>query len=935
MSSYSLPRAVMAAMTAAALLPAAFASAPGAALPSAAAAPSGAGPAADQTTAGAQPSTADTGPDAQITMPEVTVTALQQSLENAQLIKQKAKMVVDSIVAEDIGKFPDNSVADSLQRITGVQVAQGAQSETTTVLIRGLPNIVTTLNGREIFNSGGREFSFQDLLATAVSGLDVYKSTDATMITGGIAGTVDIHTFHPLDFDGPRVAATYNETYQRYGGHWDPSGSLLLSDRWDTDAGTFGALVNFGITSSHYDYNSTEADNNLNFVLTDGKGNPVHNGQGDLVVGNNSYAAFDNVGWRKRPEANYALQWKPADNLEVYAEGLYTWLWDQYGDEVYGGLPANAVAPTSFTTGGGCFKIGLTGSPYTGQTACPLNSATWSGNFYALTSTQARADWGQNSQNAIGIKWHGDKLRLQSDFSINSSSYENDAFIVDTLLDAYSSPLTFNYQAPTNFGFTGNPQLNASRFFLNGLDQQWDNNTARQFAWAGSGNYSFDNSFIKSVDFGLRFADTKAGQTGATLDQFPAGGAYLANGAPNPANNALSVFGNSYFCNVPTVPSQPTSALTGCYKYLLFNEDNVRAFYGLPPGKLPAQEGQFFNIDEDTYSAFGQINYGQTLFGLPFDGVVGLRFEHVQRQLSAYTYDTVAAAYSPIGLNTNDYNWLPNATFNLHFSDSLQMRLSAGKTVEYPDFTALNPSLTLAPATANTIASGAGGNPNLKPTTSASFDATLEWYFSRVGSLTGGLFYHDITGYIENYNFLENIGGQSYLISGPQSSGGGHLGGLELAYNQIFSWLPGALSGLGLQANYTYIESELSTPAIDGTGFITVPFQNVSKNNYNLVLIYEKYGVSARLAYDYRSRYPASFTAASNLLGNNAQLYDVAPNMLDLTLAYNVTKHVAVVFNATNLNHATFRQYAGAGEALPANLAYIDTSYGLGFRAKF
>lgn len=895
-------------------------------------------PTADQTKTDetAQPKTPDTSaePNTQVELPEVTVTALQQSLENAQFIKQKSAMVVDSIVAEDIGKFPDNSVADSLQRITGVQVAQGTQGETTTVVIRGLPNIVTTLNGREIFNAGGREFSFQDLLATAVSGLDVYKSTDATMITGGIAGTVDIRTFHPLDFDGPRVAATLNDTYSRYGGHYDPSGSLLLSDRWDTGAGDFGALVNVGIVSSHYEYNSTEADNNLNFVLTNGLGAAVHNPQGNLVVGNNSYAAFDNIGSRKRPEANYALQWKPADNLEVYVEGLYTWLSDQYGEDVYGGLPANVVAPASFSTGGGCFKIGLTGSPYTGQTACPLNSATWTGNFYALTSTQAHADWGQNSQNAIGIKWHGDRLSLKSDLSLNASSYENDDFVVDTFLNAYSAPLTFNYQAPTSFGFTGNPQLNASNFYLNGLAQQWDNNKARQFAWAGTGNYAFD-WFLKSVDFGLRFADTKAGQTGATSDTAPPGGPYLANGAPNPANNAVSVFGRSYFCNVPTVPSQPTSALTGCYKYLLANEDPVRAYYGLPAGKLPAQDGQYFNIDEDTYSAFAQLNYGYQIFGLPFDGVVGLRYEHIDRELGAYTYDSATNLYAPINLNTNDNNLLPNATFALHFTNSLQMRLSAGKTIEYPDFTSLNPSLVLSPATANTIAAGSGGNPHLQPTKSNSYDATLEWYFSKVGSLTGGVFYHDISGYIENYNFLEVIGGQNYLISGPQSSGGGHLEGLETAYTQFFDFLPGALSGLGLQANYTYIESELSTPAIDGTGFITVPFQNVSKNNYNVVLIYEKYGVSARLAYDYRSRYSASFTAASNLLGNNAQLYDVPPNMLDFTLAYNVSKHVTVVFNATNLTHATFRQYAGGGTALPADLAYIDSTYGLGVRVKF
>src|ERR1700754_3917717 len=258
----------------------------------------------------------------------VTVTPVRDSLQSAQSLKQNARMVVDSIVAEDIGKLPDNSVADALQRVTGVQVAQGFQGETTSVVIRGLPNAVTTLNGREFFSSGARQFSFQDLPATAVSGLDVYKSTDATMVTGGIAGTVDIRTFRPFDFDGLKVSATANETNQKYGAHTDPSASFLISDRWKTDAGEFGALLNTGINTMHYDYNVAYVDSNLTRVLTDGTSNPVRDANGQLLVANNQYGANYNIGYRKRPEANYALQWKPNDNTEVYLEGLYPWISD-------------------------------------------------------------------------------------------------------------------------------------------------------------------------------------------------------------------------------------------------------------------------------------------------------------------------------------------------------------------------------------------------------------------------------------------------------------------------------------------------------------------------------------------------------------------------------------------------------------------------------
>lgn len=869
-----------------------------------------------------------------VTLSTVNVSPLRSSLESAQSIKQNSRMVVDSVVAEDIGKLPDNTVADALQRVTGVQVAQGFTGETSSVVVRGLPNVVTTLNGREIFNAGGREFSFQDLPATAVSGLDVYKTTEASMITGGIAGTVNVRTFRPFDFDGFKMAATMTGTHQKYGGSTDPTGSFLISDRWSTDIGEFGALLNTGLTTMHYDYNVAFVDDNLTRVLTNPNGQPVRTSNGNLLVGNNSYGANYNVGYRQRPEANYALQWKPNDSTEVYLEGIYTWISEKYSQPFYGTVPVGVGALSQYTTGGGCFPIGLAGSPYFGQTVCPLSSAQFTGNFYGFTSTQAHRDWGHNSQNALGVKWHSGRLTLSSDLSLNGSSFENDNFVVDTLMDAYSNPLTFNYKAPNNFGFAGNPQLNPSQFYLNGLFQAWNNNKANQTAWRGDGNFDINGSFFSSLDFGLRYADTTVSASGASFDKGPPGGAYLPNGQPNPANQAVAVFGSSYFCNIPTMPAVPDGALTGCYDYLMNNQNAIRAYYGLAPGKLPAQQGQYFHIGEKTYSGYAQMNYGNELFGLPFDGVFGVRLEKVKRNLNAYTYDSSSAVYSPITLNTDENHVLPNATFNLHFTDSLQMRLSAGKTIQYPDFGQLNPSLSLSPPTANTIASGGGGNAYLKPTKSNSYDATLEWYFSKSGSLTGGVFYHDITGYIENYTFEQNIGGINYLLSGPQSSGAGHLDGVELAYQQFFTFLPGPWDGFGVQANYTHINSSLKTPAINGTGFITTSFQNVSKDNYNLVLMYEKYGFSARLAYNYRSRFPEFFLAASNLIGGNAQMYDKPANMLDLALSYDINKNVAVVLNATNLTHAKFHSYAGPGQALPQDLRYQDSSVGMGVRVK-
>lgn len=865
----------------------------------------------------------------------VTVTApIRASLQSAQTIKRNSKMVVDAVVAEDIGKLPDDSVADALQRVTGVQVAQGFQGETTSVVIRGLPNVVTTLNGREIFGAGGRGFAFQDLPATAVSGLEVYKSTDASMVTGGIAGTVNIRTFRPFDFDGFRLGGTLTETHRKYTARTDPNISFLLSNRWKTDIGDVGALLNVGVNSSYYQYNVAYVDDNLTRVLNDGNGNPVRTPNGDLLIAPNQYGANYNSGHRVRPEANYALQWAPNDNTEVYLEGLYTWLSDKYNQPFYFSGPQNVVGPSQFSANGGCFPVGLASSPYVGQTICPLKSAQFTGNYYAATSTQAHQDHGHNIQNALGIKWHGDRLSLSGDISRNLASYQNENFVVDTFLDAYNSPLTTYYSAPQQWGLVGDPQLDPSRYYLNGLYQQWNNNKAKQTAYRGSGNFDINGSFLSSIDFGVRYANTDVKAQGAQQGTPPPGGAYLTNGKPNPANNVFGLFGPQYFCNIPRDDAVPGGSLTGCYNYLITNKDALRNFYGVPDGLLPAQQGQFFSIGEKTTSAFVIVNYGNDLFGMPFDGEVGIRGEKVKRNLSAYTFNSTNGTYSPIGLDTNEHHWLPNATFNWHFTDDLQMRLSAGKTVQYPGFGQLNPSLTLSPPTANTIATGGGGNANLKPTKSNSYDATLEWYFGPASALTGGVFYHDITGYIENYTFEQTIGGITYLISGPQSAGSGHLDGAELAYTQFFTSLPGAWSGLGVQANYTFIESSLKTPSGSSDDFIQKPFQNVSKNNYNLILIYEKYGFSGRLAYNYRSRFPEFFLAASNVIGPNQQMFDEPASQLDLSLSYDINPHLTVVLNATNLLKKDFHSYAGSGKYLPQDVRYQDQSVGLGVRLK-
>jgi iron complex outermembrane receptor protein len=186
-------------------------------------------------------------------MTEITVTGIRKALETAQEIKKESDTVVDSITATDIGAFPDKSVAEALQRVTGITVNRFAASGDTThfsaepsgVIIRGLPQVRSEFNGRDSFNANSsRGLSFGDVSPELMSGVDTYKNATADMIEGGIAGTINLRTHVPFDSQGFVMAVSGDVGYGDLTEEAKPSGSLILSDRWDTGIGEFGIMAN-------------------------------------------------------------------------------------------------------------------------------------------------------------------------------------------------------------------------------------------------------------------------------------------------------------------------------------------------------------------------------------------------------------------------------------------------------------------------------------------------------------------------------------------------------------------------------------------------------------------------------------------------------------------------------------------------------------------
>lgn len=188
----------------------------------------------------------DVDAEEEATRDEIVVTGFRSSLRSAQDLKENADTFVDAITAEDIGALPDRSVAESLQRVPGVNIGRFEKTtdpdrfsvEGTGVIIRGLPFVRSELNGRDIFSAtGGRVLSFNDLSPELLSSVQVFKNVTADMIEGGIAGTVDLVTRKPLDKDGFSIAGTIGANYGDLSEEWSPEFSGLISNTWDTTHG--------------------------------------------------------------------------------------------------------------------------------------------------------------------------------------------------------------------------------------------------------------------------------------------------------------------------------------------------------------------------------------------------------------------------------------------------------------------------------------------------------------------------------------------------------------------------------------------------------------------------------------------------------------------------------------------------------------------------
>ena len=852
---------------------------------------------------------------------DVVVTGFRKSLQDSADTKRRANSIVDVISAEDVGKFPDTNVAESLSHLPGVTVdhqfgegeqvsVAGVEPALNRILIDG-HSIASADWGGNPSDRSSRSFNYSLLSPEIISQAIVYKTPEARIQEGAIGATVDIVTRKPLDLKPNTITATGGYEYNDRSKRGSPRGSVLYS--WHNDAGTFGFLgsVSFdreylsraGVAVYGYMTGDTFFQHDANgAVVRDASNQPVPQNAGLQVSGGSyndlltarlpaflAHEYFQQT--RQRLGFSGALQFKPADNLTLTATGLVIrGKYDNFSNSEFSyNVRGNLIQSATITNGlitSATFGPG-SGTNWTGEldtnyrrTRIKNDSATlafdWDLNGWKVTGNggYTRASGGKKPEYLLNF-------RTLQGFTVGANGR-------NTTLDwqfPASDATQWVSTSPGESHLQTEPAVlaatNGAGFFgaqIGGITNAEQTVDKEKFAQVDVAK-EVSLGPITSILFGARYNDHDNQQT-------TYGGATFTNNAFTLADLGSYTLDNGLFDGLSTTGnSVPYATLT---------KDNAIAALNAP-GTLNVTRsldtGSYFKVNEKIATAYLQGNFE---FG-KFRGNIGGRFVHTKDTSSYYltSGDVTQLVVAP----RNDNRFLP--AFNLAYEagPGVVLRVAAAKVIARPRYSQLAGALTLD----DTQRTGSGGNPDLKPYAATNFGLSAEWYFSRSGYMSGEIFYRDITNYISNQNVTQTrtnaLTGQTldYAISTPINGGKAKVTGFSLTLQTPIAY------GFGIQANYTFADADTG---LNGQG---LPY--LSRNTYNIVPYFESGPFQARLSYNYRSKYFYVFGRLSSAD------YTAAYRELDFSVSYNLTKNITLTANASNLLDETYYQYSSTPSA--------------------
>lgn len=844
--------------------------------------------------AGQEQQATPSAPSATTELDTITVTGYRASLEKSQAVKRSANSIVDAISAEDIGKFPDINAAESLSHLPGISVdRQFGEGEK--VSINGTDPALNRvlLNGQTIASgdwggnptdTSGRTFNYTLLSPEIIGLMEVYKTPEARIDEGSIGGTVIVHTRKPLDLPKNTIRGSIGYNYNDRSEEGNPRGSALWS--WKNDDETFGALI-----SATHDKQDLARAGIEYFGYTTGEGIPASatiTGDGSDVATARVPAGISSAFFqqtRERSGLQGALQWKPNEQNEFNLTGLY--IKGKYNNF----SQARYVCPACNDD---CQKI-TSANVENGVVTSATVSDGAAGQPYAQLDANYRESTVTTKSLNLRHDWSGEKWVFTTQVgNTEATGGKNPEYLMKFLMqdggynyafDGQNTAVNYDNGGASNWVLPGNPAglapgqqgnvpgTNTGIMQAGGIAYQKSKDEEKYFQWDASRDLEL-GPFTK-LQFGYKYinhnngVDARGNRINSTdavsLTQFNPGS------TPSSLYDGLGASGD--------LTTWPTASLNSVRNYLLSQ----------PQGPYRTDFGASFQVKEITQNVYTQLNFesGQ------WRGNVGVRLvdttdksEFWQSNDGGTNFDRVA--------ETNDYRKaLPSFNIAYDITDDTVLRFSAAKVIARPRYADLAGTFTINSGTGDLTANG--GNPDLKPYESTNYDLAAEWYFAPSSMLSGEVFYRDISSYIVSTTTSQQLNPAPPAIAGlyqvttPVNVSDAKVTGVSVNYQQTFGL------GFGLQANYTFAES-------DSSSGLNLPY--LSRDTYNVIPYWEHGDWTVRVNYSYRSKY---FTQIGRLQSRD---FADAYKQLDLNASYQITDYMGITFGATNLLDSTYRVFS-------------------------
>jgi len=840
-------------------------------------------------------------------------------LQKSQIIKQDFIGTVDAVSAEDVGKFPDQNVADALQRVPGISVDRsGGESRFITVRGFGPEFNVVTLNGRTMATeNNGREFSFDVLPSELISAAEVQKTSTADAPEGSIGATVNIRTQRPLDNPGLHVAAAVSGTYDDTTKNTKPKISALISH--SNADGTFGGLL------SLVRYQRSHIGQRLNTMgwLT----NVSAAGKDGVAVPRSlNYEVFREE--RTRSGVNAAFDWHPGDTIKLGVDAMYSrYEIDRDGNALEHSTEIADIIDIETDENG---------------------TATWfrRGNTGTLSNTYGRFSEGApplsgrdstNKQLGAHLNWQiGEQTTLDVDGSWskaeNAPNPRNGFYMNMGTHNAGVNPEFHLYPGDVPSYSNTLPTTDASDVRMHFFMRHTALTSDQLGEFKTHLTHSFYDGTLSRLQFGVSGSSrTKENYTIRTGDSLNF--AYLGYSARVPEE-----FFNLFNAGNVTGRNGPAQWLT-------FNQDDLYSWMSsaaawdqLAPGgefydpndpdraqriqdALAAHGGGInpmpsaidnWKVREKNYAAFAQADFEGDWGTMPWKLNVGVRYVRTDLTSDALSAEAASMTNEPgtsfMIVNLGDpvrltkqsryHDWLPSINFRLNLREDLLLRASASETLSRPTLTNLRTNETfLQVIQVPNPGSYSTGNPDLKPYTSKNVDLGLEWYINDTSYLALSGFYKNVSNFIAMVTVPTTVLNYPFMKTSPVNAETAIIKGVEFSFQYTFDRLPAPFDGLGVQLNYTAVDSQQAIDPSVASGQFAV--EGLSDSG-NLVLFYEKDRFGIRAAWNWREEYLA---AISGEMGEPTSVnsYD----QLDLSANFKLTERISIFADASNITGET------------------------------